>query len=93
MRRFFYAEAILMFLLSLIAPYYHFANALHTKTWSWYLTLAGCFIFIDAILILNRLFFRASIRRFWAYSCGDSAFRAVLKFELSSEKNAPYLPK
>lgn len=93
MRRFFYAEAILMFLLSLIAPCHHFVNALHTKSWSWDLTLAGCFIFIDAILILNRLFFRASIRRFWGYTCGDSAFRAVLKFELSSEKDAPHLPK
>ena len=50
------------------------------------------FICFDVAMIVNRLFYRASIRRFWARTLGDDNFRAILAFELSNKQDSALLP-
>lgn len=91
-RIFFYMAISLMFVIALISPCYHLPNALHAWSWSSDLILAWIFIFLDGLLIVNRLFYRASLRRFWARTLGDENFRAILDFELSNKEDSALLP-
>ena len=91
-RNCFYMAIIIMLFVSLIAPCYHFINAFRAGVWSSDLIVAWLFIFLDAFLIINRVFFRASIRRFWARTLGDDNFRAILDFELSNKEDSALLP-
>ena len=92
MRIFFYVAISMMFFVSLIPPCYHLSNTLHDWSWTSDLIVAWVFIFFDGFLIVNRLFFRASIRRFWAYTLGDAYFRSILNFELACEKDHVQVP-
>ena len=92
LRKFFYATMMIMFVVALISPCYHLTIALRTKVWPLNLIVDWLFIFIDAILIMNRIFFRASARRFWAYTFGNQHFRSVLRFELSDGNTFPKKP-
>ena len=92
MRKCFYAAIVLMFAMSLISPGHHFMNAVATGVWTSKLIAALVLIFIDGAIIINRLFYRGSIRRFWALVLGDDHFRSILKFELSN-CNRQFMPK
>lgn len=92
MRKCFYAAIVLMFAISLISPVQHCINAVKTGAWSSKLLTAWVLIAIDGALIINRLFYRDSIRRFWALVLGDDNFRSILKFELSN-CNRQFMPK
>ena len=93
MRKCFYAAIVLMFAISLISPSQHFINAVKTTgAWSSKVLVAWVLIAIDGALIINRLFYRDSIRRFWALVLGDDNFRSILKFELSN-CNRQFMPK
>lgn len=82
LRKVFYVIAIVMFFVALVSPCYYLVNFFRTGVWNSNLIVAWFFIIFDALIIVNRLFFRASIRRFWAYTLGDAHFRGVLQFEL-----------
>lgn len=92
MRKCFYAAIVLMFAISLISPSQHFINAVKTGAWSSKVLVAWVLIAIDGALIINRLFYRDSIRRFWALVLGDDNFRSILRFELSN-CNMQFMPK
>lgn len=92
MRKCFYVAIVIMFAISLISPSWHCINAIKTGAWSSKLLVAWVLITIDGALIINRLFYRDSIRRFWALSLGDDNFRSILKFELSN-CNRQFMPK
>lgn len=49
------------------------------------LALAWCLVLIDAFLIVNRIFYRSSIRKFFAFTIGNKEFRSVLHFETADE--------
>lgn len=80
---------ILLYLMSLISPCRHLCNAFQSWSWSANQTMAWFFIFADGVLIVNRIFFRTSVRKLWAYTLGDSNFRSVLKFESSDGGTTP----
>lgn len=90
-RKVFYVLIVLLFFMSLISPCRHLHNAIHAKSWSMNQTVAWLIIFADGMLIVNRIFFRTSIRKLWAYTLGDANFRAVLKFESSKGGAPPYV--
>lgn len=91
-RNFFYMAISLMFFMALIPPCCHLPNALHAWSWSTDLVLAWVFVFFDGLLIVNRIFYRTSIRRFWARTMGGDNFRAILDFELSNREDPAPLP-
>lgn len=80
LRNLFYALIITLFVLS--CPCRYFVNAIQAGTWSSELIAAWFLVCFDGGMIVNRLFFRPSIRRFWALTLGDDNFRSVLNFEL-----------
>ena len=84
-RKCFYCAIIMLLLVSLISPCYHLCSSLKTKALSSNIVAAWLLILMDCALIVNRIFFRASIRRFWAFTLGDANFRSILRFELSGE--------
>ena len=85
LRNLFYAIVIVMFILSLVSPCHHIINAAQNGMLPTKVIVAWVFIVFDGIMIVNRLFFRASIRRFWAFTLGDANFCSILRFELSGE--------
>ena len=92
LRKLFYSIVIVMFIISVVSPCYHLSNAFLSGMFSSKLIVAWAFIVFDTIMIANRLFFRASIRMFWAKTLGDDNFRSILNFELSSGKDSVKLP-
>ena len=94
-RNVFYALIVLLYFMSLISPCRHLYNAIQTSSWAMGQIVAWLFIFADGLLIVNRIFFRTSIRKLWAYTLGDANFRSVLKFESSTggdREEPPLLP-
>lgn len=88
MRKAFYTVAVGNFFLALISPTCHLVTAAHNGAWSRNLFFALVLVAVDAAILVNRIFFRASIRKFWAVTLGDGHYRDVLKFEMSTEKQS-----
>lgn len=84
LRNLFYILVIAMFSISIVSPCYHIANALNGCMFSSKLIVASMLVLFDAVMIINRLFFRASIRKFWAKTLGNDNFRSILKFEFTT---------
>lgn len=94
LRNLFYVLVVAMFSFSIVSPCYHIVNgALDGGILSSKLIAAWVLISFDTIMIVNRLFFRASIRKFWAKTLGDDNFRSILNFELSNEEDSAQLPR
>ena len=92
LRNVFYCLVIMLFCISVVSPWYYAVDAVWSGTISSKLVAAWIFICFDVAMIVNRLFFRPSIRRFWAKTLGDDNFRSILNFELSSEEDPAQLP-
>jgi len=92
LRNLFYILVVAMFSISIVSPCHHIVNALEGGMFSSKLIAAWVLISFDIIMIVNRLFFRASIRKFWAKTLGDDNFRSILNFELSNEEGSAQLP-
>lgn len=85
MRNVFYAISILFFFTSLYPSLFGLCRSIKTSTWTMNLALAWCLVLIDAFLIVNRIFYRSSIRKFFAFTIGNKEFRSVLHFETADE--------
>ena len=92
LRNLFYGLVIVLFCISVISPCYNAVDAVRLGTFSSKLIAAWIFICFDVAMIVNRLFYRASVRRFWARALGDDNFRAILDFELSNKEDTARLP-
>lgn len=92
LRNLFYGLVIVLFCISVFSPCYNAVDAVRSGTLSSKLIAAWIFICFDVAMIVNRLFYRASIRRFWARTLGDDNFRAILAFELSNKQDSALLP-
>ena len=82
----------MLFCISVVSPCYNAVDAVRSGTFASKLIAAWIFICIDVAMIVNRLFYRASVRRFWARTLGDDNFRAILDFELSNNADPALLP-
>ena len=87
LRKVFYSLVVFMFMISAISPCYHLIEAFSAGFFSSKLIASWIFIILDATVIVNRIFFRASVRKFWAMTLGDDNFRSILNFELSNDNN------
>lgn len=92
LRNLFYGLVITLFCISVVSPCYYAVDAVRSGTFSSKLIVAWIFICFDVAMLVNRLFFRASIRMFWAKTLGDDNFRSILNFELSNGKGSAQLP-
>ena len=92
LRKLFYSLVSVMFLISVISPCHHLSNAFLSGTFPLKLIAAWVFIVFDAVMVANRIFFRASIRKLWAMTLGDDNFRSILNFELSTGEDSAELP-
>ena len=92
LRNLFYGLVFTLFCISVVSPCNYAVDAVRSGNFSSKLIVAWIFICFDAAMIVNRLFFRASIRMFWAKTLGDDNFRSILNFELSNGKDSAELP-
>jgi hypothetical protein len=92
LRNIFYFLVIVMFIISMVSPVYHLIKSFSIGTFSSKLIATWIFILFDGLMIVNRLFYRSSIRRFWAWTLGDNNFCSILNFELSKEEKLAMLP-
>ena len=92
LRNIFYFLVIVMFIISVVSPVHHLIKSFSIGTFSSTLIATWIFILFDGLMIVNRLFYRSSIRRFWAWTFGDNNFRSILNFELSN-CNTQFMPK
>jgi len=81
-RKCFYWLAVLMFVLSLVPPICQSVAVEHQGALTARLVGAWFFVVLDFFLIVNRILYRASLRKFWAMTLGDSYYREILGFEL-----------
>lgn len=86
LRNLFYSLVIVLLGISCVSPFYHFVRAMGTGPISVKLASSLLLIVLDAMIIVNRVFFRASIRRFNASVFGNRSYRAILAFELTGKK-------
>jgi len=90
-RNVFYGLVVLLYFMTLLSPCRYLYYAVQTSSWTMGQIVPWLFLFADGMLIVNRIFFRASIRKVWAYTLGDANFRSVLKFESSTGEDHPPL--